>query len=176
MQRMWQKRSFISEPPALRNNKRQEIVKMTALKSKKVLLLAVVATIAVLVTGGTINAATIQYEYDALNRLIRVTYDVNTSIEYTYDAAGNRTKRVVIAGPPTTLTGDFGGANFGPPDGYVDVWDLMEFANHWHTRTGDSNWDTKFDLTGPSFGSPDGYIDVWDLMEFANHWHEGVKP
>jgi len=69
---------------------------MTALKSKKVLLLAVEATMAVLVTGGSIYAATIQYEYDALNRLIRVIYDENTSIEYIYDAVGNRTRRVVI--------------------------------------------------------------------------------
>jgi len=69
---------------------------MTALKSKKVLLLAVVGTMAVLVTGGSIYAATIQYEYDALNRLIRVIYDENTSIEYIYDAVGNRTRRVVI--------------------------------------------------------------------------------
>ena len=73
-------------------------------------------------------------------------------------------------------TGDFCGANFGPPDGYVDVWDLMQFADHWHTRPIDSNWDLKFDLAGPNFIAPDGYIDVWDLMVFADHWHEGVKP
>ena len=73
------------------------------------------------------------------------------------------------------LTGDFCGANFGPPDGYVDVWDLMQFADHWHTATGDSNWDSKFDLTGPNFGDPEGYVDVWDLMVFADHWHEGQK-
>ena len=71
---------------------------------------------------------------------------------------------------------DFCGPNFSPPDGYVDVWDLMQFADHWHTRTGDGNWDAKFDLAGPSFADPDGYIDVWDLMVFADHWHEGVKP
>ena len=72
--------------------------------------------------------------------------------------------------------GDFCGANFGPPDGYVDVWDLMQFADHWHTRPSDSNWDPKFDLAGPNFSAPDGYIDVWDLMVFADHWHEGVQP
>ncbi len=74
------------------------------------------------------------------------------------------------------IIGDFCGVGFGPPEGYVDVWDLMQFADHWHTRPSDSNWDSKFDLAGPGFGTPDGYIDVWDLMEFANHWHEGVKP
>ena len=71
--------------------------------------------------------------------------------------------------------GDFCGPSFGPPDGYVDVWDLMHFADHWHTSPGD-NWDPKFDLTGPSFSDPDGYIDVWDLMVFADHWHEGEPP
>lgn len=74
------------------------------------------------------------------------------------------------------LIGDFCGENFTDPDGYVDVWDLMQFADHWHTRTGDGNWDAKFDLKGPDFGNPDGYIDVWDLMVFADHWHEGQKP
>ena len=73
-------------------------------------------------------------------------------------------------------TGDFCGPNFGPPDGYVDVWDLMQFADHWHTRTGDGNWDAKSDLTGLNFGDVDGYIDVWDLMVFADHWHEGEAP
>ena len=74
------------------------------------------------------------------------------------------------------LIGDFCGPDFGPSDGYVDVWDLMQFADHWHTRPGDSNWDSKFDLAGPKFGDPNDYVDVWDLMVFADHWHEGEKP
>ena len=79
------------------------------------------------------------------------------------------------AGTPE-IVGDFCGPNFDPPDGYVDVWDLMQFAEHWHTRFGDPDWDSKSDLAGPNFGNPDGYVDVWDLMVFADHWHEGVKP
>ena len=79
-------------------------------------------------------------------------------------------------GTSPSLIGDFCGVNFGPPDGYVDVWDLMQFADHWHTRTGEDNWDATFDLAGPNFGDPDGYIDVWDLMVFADNWHEGQKP
>ena len=74
-----------------------------------------------------------------------------------------------------TLIGDFCGASFTDPDGYVDVWDLMQFADHWHTRAGEGNWDAVFDLAGTNFGDPDGYIDVWDLMTFADHWHEGEK-
>jgi len=76
----------------------------------------------------------------------------------------------------TAIIGDFCGSNFVPPDGYVDVWDLMQFADHWHIRTGEVNWDEIFDLIGPSFADPDGYIDVWDLMTFADHWHEGEPP
>jgi len=88
---------------------------------------------------------------------------------------GTWTGLTVITGLPS-LTGDFCGANFGPADGYVDVWDLMQFSDHWHIRTGEGSWDATFDLAGPNFGDADGYIDVWDLMLFADHWHEGEKP
>ena len=40
-------------------------------------------------------AATISYEYDALDRLIQVSYPDGTVIEYRYDPAGNRTQRLV---------------------------------------------------------------------------------
>jgi hypothetical protein len=74
------------------------------------------------------------------------------------------------------IIGDFCRVKFDPPDGYVDVWDLMFFADHWKTSVGDPNWDAIVDLAGPSFGPPDGTIDVWDLMAFADHWHKGQKP
>ncbi|KPL25673.1 MAG: hypothetical protein AMJ75_00150 [Phycisphaerae bacterium SM1_79] len=74
------------------------------------------------------------------------------------------------------VTGDFGGPDSGPPDGYVDVWDLVQFADHWHTSEGGADWDATFDLAGPNFGDSDGYVDIWDLMVFADHWHEGEKP
>jgi hypothetical protein len=74
------------------------------------------------------------------------------------------------------ITGDFCRVNFDPPDGYVDVWDLLLFADHWHTVASGPNWDALFDLAGPDFGPPDGTIDVWDLMAFVDHWHEGQKP
>jgi len=79
-------------------------------------------------------------------------------------------------GTSPSLIGDFCGVNFGPPDGYVDVWDLMQFSDHWHTRRGEGNWNPGFDLAGPNFGDADDYVDVWDLMVFADHWHEGEKP
>lgn len=117
---------------------------MTALKSKKVLLLTVVATIAGLVTGGSINAATIQYEYDALNRLTRVTYDDGTKIVYSYDPSGNRSQRI------STLVADASG------DGAVDWQDFCMVANRWLDENcdytdgwcdgADVDWNTKVDF------------------------------
>ncbi|UCG58417.1 MAG: hypothetical protein JSU70_02710 [Phycisphaerales bacterium] len=48
-------------------------------------------TVAQIVTGSSIDAARVHYEHDALNRLTRVIYDGNATIQYTYDAVGNRT-------------------------------------------------------------------------------------
>jgi YD repeat-containing protein len=50
------------------------------------------ATSAVSTTGSA------TYEYDALGRLTRVTYDDGSSISYGYDAAGNRTTTVIACG------------------------------------------------------------------------------
>ena len=109
-------------------------------------------------------------DYDFTNQ----TVTTGTSID-TENTSGNRWG-IDFQGTAVTMVGDFCGANFGPADGYVDVWDLMQFADHWHTRTGDSHWDARFDLAGPNFTDPDSYVDVWDLMVFADHWHEGQKP
>ncbi|MEW6296090.1 MAG: hypothetical protein AB1467_07450, partial [Candidatus Diapherotrites archaeon] len=51
-----------------------------------------------LVSLGLANTA--QYTYDTLNRLEQVQYEDGTIIHYTYDAAGNRTAREVIAVTP----------------------------------------------------------------------------
>ena len=45
--------------------------------------------------GVTIGPASITYQYDALNRLVQVTYADGSAIVYEYDAVGNRTLRVV---------------------------------------------------------------------------------
>jgi len=57
------------------------------------------------------------------------------------------------------------------PDGYVDYWDLLHFAQRWHTRLGDPDWDPRCDLD-----KEDDYVDYWDLLVFAQQWHKGVKP
>jgi YD repeat-containing protein len=56
-------------------------------------------------------AGTVTYEYDDLNRLILVTYDNGTSIEYIYDEVGNREEKIITA---TILDSDGDGI---PDDG-----------------------------------------------------------
>ena len=44
-------------------------------------------------------AGTTSYTYDALGRVIHVTYEDGSQVDYTYDAAGNRTQVVQAVGP-----------------------------------------------------------------------------
>lgn len=64
------------------------------------------------------SRASINYDYDHLHRLVRVTYEDGSRITYEYDAAGNRTRRTVT-GP---LVGDF------DHDGDVDAADFDVLA------------------------------------------------
>lgn len=70
---------------------------MTALKPRMVLLLAALAAISALVAVCSIRGATVQYEYDSLNRLVGVTHDEGRIIEYSYDALGKRTLKKILS-------------------------------------------------------------------------------
>jgi len=118
--------------------------------------------------------ATVPYDWSGTVTPAKAGYIFDPNSRTYTKVAADQTADNYIGTPG--IVGDFCGANFGPPDGYVDVWDLMQFADHWHTRTGEGNWDGKYDLTGPNFGNPDDYVDVWDLMIFADNWHKGQKP
>lgn len=62
---------------------------------------AILLAIAMALAGGSspAKADTVQYTYDALGRVVTVTYASGATISYTYDSAGNRTQ-VVQAPPP----------------------------------------------------------------------------
>ncbi len=64
----------------------------------------------------------------------------------------------------TSLLGDFGGPNSGPPDGVVDFEDLMIFAMAYGSTPADANWNLLCDIY------PDGVIDFEDLMIFAMNY------
>jgi hypothetical protein len=46
----------------------------------------------------------------------------------------------------------------------VDIADIMEVANQWHTTDVDPDWDATYDLDG------DGIITVVDIMIVAVNW------
>lgn len=56
--------------------------------------------------SGGLWAGTVSYQYDALHRLIQVSYPDGTGIAYSYDPAGNRTQKVVTAFVETDADGD----------------------------------------------------------------------
>jgi len=75
------------------------------------------------------------------------------------------------AAPDTLLLGDFGSANNGPPDGVVDLEDLMIFTQAYDSTPDDYNWNPICDIAGPNGGlNPDGVIDFEDLMVFAMNY------
>lgn len=64
----------------------------------------------------------VNYTYDALNRLTMVKYSNGVTINYTYDALGNRTKRIVNGS--SQMRGDVDG------DGQVNINDVAALVNY----------------------------------------------
>lgn len=66
-------------------------------------LLALTAALApcVLVTAAQAQTTSVAYAYDALGRLVQVTYPNGVSITYQYDAAGNRIEVQSQGGGPS---------------------------------------------------------------------------
>lgn len=70
------------------------------------------------------------------------------------------------------------------PDDYVDVLDLMAFADRLFLDSGDAAWDEVFDFAGangvPGLGEDpfwvDGRVDFYDLAVLAENWHKGTGP
>jgi YD repeat-containing protein len=80
-------------------------------------------------------AENITYTYDALNRLVRVQFANGTVIQYIYDAAGNRTSRVVnTPNPPLSANAGLGQTvkegNFISPDSLREERDAVDLPAH----------------------------------------------
>jgi len=103
-------------------------------------------------------ADAITYEYDSLNRLTRVVYDETTSIEYTYDAAGNRLRKLVIQppNPDTDLSGT------------VDFIDYARLAEDWLKPVDHRKGDLDLNR--------DGIVDIYDLAIMADYWLDPGEP
>lgn len=67
---------------------------------KKVIKIIICGIVFFLILANSVLAATAQYTYDNLNRLVQVQYDDGTVIQYSYDAVGNRLVQVVTPPPP----------------------------------------------------------------------------
>jgi YD repeat-containing protein len=86
------------------------------------LYIAFLVAVSLVFLGSVIQAGTINYTYDELNRLISAEKPNEYRIEYYYDAAGNRTAKVVEL---TTPSFDY------DEDGDVDGADLARFCTEW---------------------------------------------
>ena len=90
----------------------------------------------------------------------------------------NDTEFAVQSAPATIymgVPGDCSGKQ-GMPDGYVDIYDLIFFANHWHMKSDDPGWSDLANLDTEHLYQGSQYIDIYDLIQFANNWHQGTPP
>ncbi len=83
-------------------------------RSRRIIITAVFATFLLGFFGGPANAS-VTYTYDALGRIVTVTYDNGTVVQYNYDPADNRLSQVVTTNA-TNIWGGFtwGNANWEP--------------------------------------------------------------
>jgi YD repeat-containing protein len=93
---------------------------------------------------------TVKYEYDALNRLTQVTYGNGVTVNYTYDALGNRLSKKVT-GSLVAISGDLN------DDGKVDVTDVVKLIN----MVLSGSTDSAADING------DGTVDEKDVVKLS---------
>lgn len=127
------------------------------IKIVKIILILVVGTLSVFGTAKT-SAAT--YEYDMLNRLTRVVYDNKTAIEYTYDAVGNRTRKISTLLADTSVSG------------VVNFKDFAIIASHWLDEDCDyvGQWCDRADIDWST------EVGIEDFAIIAEQWLESISP
>ena len=84
---------------------------MRALKSA----IQLAACVALMVSVTTAHAA--RYEYDALNRVTKVTYENGHTVSYRYDAAGNITSVITVGRSSAQITSRLGPGSGNPAHG-----------------------------------------------------------
>lgn len=102
------------------------------------------------VTLQAFGQGTVKYEYDALNRLTQVTYGNGVTVNYTYDALGNRLSKKVT-GSLVAISGDLN------DDGKVDVTDVVKLIN----MVLSGSTDSAADING------DGTVDEKDVVKLS---------
>lgn len=85
------------------------------------------SSILLLLAATNLSAMSVDYEYDPLHRLTKVTYSDGTIIAYAYDPAGNRTQKVISA--LTDTDGDGIADSFDLDDDGDGMPDAFEVAN-----------------------------------------------
>lgn len=125
-------------------------------KAKKAMLLFLVGAL-ISIWPCCANAA--KYEYDELNRLTRVVYDEGTFIEYSYDAVGNRTRRISTLMADTTVNGK------------VDFEDYALLASRWlEDECYYPDWCDRADI---DWSTEVGWSDIAILVQ---QWLQEIVP
>ena len=69
----------------------------------------------------------------------------------------------------------------GQPDGKVDIFDLVNMANHWHQTESDTTASVKefkaLDIAGKGgFDQVDKKVDIFDLVVLVDNYGTGITP
>ena len=94
------------------------------------------------------------YEYDKLNRLVKVVSPLGETT-YTYDALGNRLSRTFKANKVSKIPGDANG------DGQVDANDIVEITNYIMGKASKSFIFKTADV------NEDGKVNIADILQIV---------
>ena len=91
-------------------------------------IVASVAITAVILASAIAYAGSVTYTYDSLNRLIKAEFEDGRVLQYTYDAAGNRTALYDSATPPITKAIPPGGTYYSGQSVTLTCTDMSGFG------------------------------------------------
>jgi len=89
-----------------------------------------------------------------------------------------------VTGEQAVAGSDAAGYPDAGPDDYLEITDLIPFADQFGTEDGDASWDPVFDFAGADGVAAadeapypvDGAVNFYDLTVFAGNWHGGSGP